>query len=91
MARRDRWKSHHSYPYRNLLLPQPQNEVFFVAPLTPFYTLTPSHPTKLSLYFWGWEAAICQYPDVYQEKNILGSHPFTYKYLSSTYDVWAWL
>lgn len=25
-----------------------------MAPLTPCYSLTPRHRTKLALYFWGW-------------------------------------
>lgn len=45
---------------------------YFCGTSTPFYTLTPSHRTKLSLYFWGWEAARFQYPNFYQEKNTLG-------------------
>lgn len=46
-----------------------------MAPLTPLLPkpFTPSHPTKLSLYFWGWEVAIFRYPDFYQEEHILGS------------------
>lgn len=67
-------------------LPQPQNEIFLWHPhplLHPY--------SKLSLYFWGWEGAIFQYPDFYQKKNTPGSHSFTYKYLLSTYYIWAWL